>query len=160
MRLRLMLDCKVLMTFSNTHWRPGTVRVAPRAPAQKEGFRMKTCSDRHPRTPAAMTPEEFDACTASGEVFEPSEEPRRRHGILPRSTEDVISDEEFLSYPGTCPAGFGQDDPNLTREIWKQANAVTDIPDKSVSFSQERSTLEALPGPAVLIVPGRSGGRF
>ena len=39
-------------------------------------------------------------------------------GFFP-TTEDVISDEEFLSYPGTCPAGFPQDDP-IAREMWKE----------------------------------------
>ena len=79
---------------------------------------MKTRSDRHPRIPAATTPEEFDACFASGEVFEASEELAAERGFPP-TTEDVVSDEEFLSYPGTCPAGFPQDDP-IAREMWRE----------------------------------------
>lgn len=75
-------------------------------------------SDIHPLLPVATTPEEFDACWASGEPFEASHGAGRTDRIFP-TTEDVVSDEEFLSYPGTCPAGFPQDDP-IAREMWKE----------------------------------------
>ena len=89
--------------------------LPPKPPAHKGGFRMKTRSDRHPLIPVATTPEEFDACFASGEVFEASEELAAERGFPP-TTEDVVSDEEFLSYPGTYPRGFPQDDP-IAREM-------------------------------------------
>ena len=54
---------------------------------------MMTSSNSHSLIPVATTPEEFDECFAS--------------------------DEEFFSYPGTCPAGFPQDDP-IAREMWKE----------------------------------------
>ena len=46
---------------------------------------------------------------------EASEELAAEMGFFP-TTEDVVSEEEFLSYPGTCPAGFPQDDP-IAREM-------------------------------------------
>ncbi len=46
----------------------------------------------------ATTPEEFNACWASGEAFEASEELAARMGFFP-TTEDVISDEEFFAAP-------------------------------------------------------------
>ena len=75
-------------------------------------------SDIHPLIRVATTPEEFNECFASGEAFEASHELAAQCGFSP-TTEDVISDEEFLSYPGTCPAGFPQDDP-IAGEMWKQ----------------------------------------
>ena len=51
-------------------------------------------------------------------MFEASEELAAEMGFFP-TTEDGVSDEEFLSYPGTYPAGFPQDDP-IAREMWKQ----------------------------------------
>ena len=70
---------------------------------------MKTRSDPHPLIPVATTPEEFDACFASGEVCEASHERAAGMGFFP-TTGDGVSDAEFLSYPGTYPAGFPQDD--------------------------------------------------
>ena len=53
-------------------------------------------SDRH--IPVATTPQEFDACWASGEAFEASEELAAQMGHYP-VFEDVISDDEFFSAP-------------------------------------------------------------
>ncbi len=60
---------------------------------------MKVRSDRHPRIPVATTPEEFDACFASGEAFEASEDVAAEMEYFP-STEEVISDEEYFGPPG------------------------------------------------------------
>ena len=51
---------------------------------------------RHVRV--ATTPEEFNACFASGEPFETSEELAAQMGFFP-VFEDVISDEEFYAPP-------------------------------------------------------------
>ena len=59
---------------------------------------MKTRSDRHPRIPIATTPEEFDACLASGEAFGASEELAAEMECFP-TTEDVVSDEKFFAPP-------------------------------------------------------------
>ena len=79
---------------------------------------MMTSSNSHSLIPVATTPEEFDECFASGEAFEASKELAAEMEFFP-TTEDVVSDEEFFSYPGTCPAGFPQDDP-IAREMWKE----------------------------------------
>ena len=44
------------------------------------------------------TPEEFDACFASGGAFEASEELAARMGFYP-TTEAVLSEEEFYAPP-------------------------------------------------------------
>ena len=75
---------------------------------------MMTSSNRH--IPVATTPEEFDECFASGEAFEASEDLAAEMGFFP-TTEDVVSDEEFFSYPGTCPSGFPQDDEVARRNV-------------------------------------------
>ncbi len=50
------------------------------------------------RIRVATTPEEFDACFASGEAFEADEELAAQMGFYP-TTEDVISDDEFFAPP-------------------------------------------------------------
>ena len=50
------------------------------------------------RIRVATTPEEFDACFASGEAFEADEDLAAQMGCFP-TTEDVISDDEFFAPP-------------------------------------------------------------
>ena len=76
---------------------------------------MKTRSDRHPLIPVATTTEKFNKCFVSGEAVEASEELADEMGFFP-TTEHVVSDEEFPSYPGTYPRVFPQDDP-IAREM-------------------------------------------
>ena len=59
---------------------------------------MTICTDQHPRIPVATTREEFNACFASGEAFEASDELAAQMGFSP-VFEDVISDEEFFAPP-------------------------------------------------------------
>ena len=56
---------------------------------------MMTCNHH---IPVATTPEEFDACWASGAAFEASEELAAQMGHFPLP-EDVLSDEEFFALP-------------------------------------------------------------
>ena len=51
-----------------------------------------------PQIPVATTPDEFNACFASGQAFEASEELAAQMGCFP-VFEDVISDEEFFAPP-------------------------------------------------------------
>ena len=50
------------------------------------------------RIRVATTPEEFNACFASGEAFEASHELAAQMGFSP-TTEDVVSNAEFFGPP-------------------------------------------------------------
>ena len=95
---------------------------------------MKTRSDRHPLIPVATTPEKFDACFASGEAFEASEELAAEMGFFP-PLRTWSATKSFSHTP--APARQGSLKTTRLRGKCGRKNAVTDIPSVQHLASKE-----------------------
>ena len=114
-------------------------------------------SDIHPRIRVATTPEEFNECFASGEAFEASHELAAQCGFSPNHRGRDQRRRVSL-IPRHMPGGVPSRRPYCAGNVAGRKRWLTS-PTNRGDFSQGRSLPVAIPGPTVLIVPGRSGGR-